>query len=388
MVAVIVEVVVVASVAPASDYRIKTLRVSLTNKAPSIYIKSGGESMEEKTFQRTFNIQWHITNRCDQRCKHCYIYQSKEALNPVSSELNFQQCQFFIKDFLKFCQEMECNPGITITGGDPLLSPIIWQLLDYFKNQELSFSILGNPFHLNKNVCSRLRELGCRSYQMSLDGLEATHDYLRKRGSFSVTIGAFELLKEAKIKTVVMTTVSKLNCEELPKLTELIVRQGIDICAFARYVPTNGDLKYNMTPLEYKKFLSKMWKIYKRLLRKGTSFTLKDHLWTLFLYEKGLITPRKERVIFEGCNCGIRHLSILSDGIVYACRRFESPVGNIKYQGLKDIFLGKEMNKYRKIERLEGCDRCELLYHCRGCHAVAYGTFGNYFAKDPQCWKK
>ena len=25
-----------------------------------------------------FSMQWHITDKCDQRCKHCYIYAGKD----------------------------------------------------------------------------------------------------------------------------------------------------------------------------------------------------------------------------------------------------------------------------------------------------------------------
>jgi radical SAM protein with 4Fe4S-binding SPASM domain len=77
-----------------------------------------------------------------------------------------------------------------------------------------------------------------------------------------------------------------------------------------------------------------------------------------------------------------------------ACRRFESPVGQL-FNGsdevvtpLYDIFNGDEENRYRQHEKLEKCSRCELLRFCRGCPAVAFGYHHSFFAADPQCWKK
>lgn len=120
----------------------------------------------------------------------------------------------------------------------------------------------------------------------------------------------------------------------------------------------------------------------------GANFALKDHLWMAFLYEEGLyhLCDAKDEVL-DGCNCGIRHMTLLPDGTVYACRRFESPIGNIYKQRFKDIFLSPEMNKYRQIQKLAGCKECELLNYCRGCHAVVAGTTGDFFDKDPQCWR-
>ena len=28
-----------------------------------------------------FSFQWHITDECDQRCKHCYIFWETDAEN-------------------------------------------------------------------------------------------------------------------------------------------------------------------------------------------------------------------------------------------------------------------------------------------------------------------
>jgi radical SAM protein with 4Fe4S-binding SPASM domain len=46
------------------------------------------------------------------------------------------------------------------------------------------------------------------------------------------------------------------------------------------------------------------------------------------------------------------------------------------------------MEKFREFEKFEKCSQCELLAWCRGCPAVSYGTTGNFYGSDPQCWKK
>lgn len=39
---------------------------------------------------------------------------------------------------------------------------------------------MGNPFHLDDEICRMLKVCGCEKYQMSLDGMEKTHDWFRK----------------------------------------------------------------------------------------------------------------------------------------------------------------------------------------------------------------
>lgn len=93
-------------------------------------------------------------------------------------------------------------------------------------------------------------------------------------------------------------------------------------------------------------------------------------------------------IVYSGCGIGIANLSILSDGTVYACRRFPSPIGKVPEQKLLDLFLdSEELNHYRQFNDLVKCKNCELLQYCRGCGAVAYGMSGSFFDPDPQCWK-
>lgn len=338
-----------------------------------------------------FAFQWHITEACDQRCAHCYIYALGDHANFV--ETPYDDMVKIVENCMSFCEKANRMPYFYITGGDPLLHPNFWDLADLLNNEKIRFAILGNPFHLTKAVCQRLREKGCVKYQLSLDGLTETHDGIRqKKGSYDVTINAVSLLNDAGIDTAIMTTVSKTNCDEIPQLIDEIVKCKADIFAFARFCPDDNNKELCCDAQEYRDMLEKCWAKFEEYEAKGckTTFNLKDHLWTLFKYEKGLFNPNDypdDEYVYDGCNCGNCHITILSDGAVYACRRMKSKVGNALVDDLYNLFTGEEFDKYRVYENFEKCAKCELLRFCRGCPAVAYGYHGDMYAPDPQCWK-
>ena len=337
-----------------------------------------------------FSMQWHITDRCDQRCKHCYIYEGKDKECSLELGLNTLEC--ILDNFIECCDKLDRDSFLVITGGDPLLYARIWEFLQLLKNRNLKFALLGNPFHLNYEVIRSLEELGCVNFQMSLDGLRDTHDFIRKPGSFDATLDALKYFEGSQINTAIMTTVSKTNIEEIPDLVDIVVKYRVNNFAFARYCPSSDDLDLMVSPEEYRNFLDKMWEKYMQYQEGDTRFALKDHLWRLYLYEKGVFNPNEidnpNDLILDGCHCGITHITTLADGTVYACRRSETPVGKVPEQSFYDIFLSDEMEQYRQYDKFEYCSKCELRNFCRGCPSVAKCVTGNFYAKDPQCWKK
>ena len=106
-----------------------------------------------------------------------------------------------------------------------------WQLLELLHEKNFPFTILGNPFHLTEKICEKLKSLGCKKYQMSLDGLKDTHDFFRKPGSFDETLKKIPVIKNAKIRAAIMTTVSAKNISEIPALIDKIAGVA-DIFAF------------------------------------------------------------------------------------------------------------------------------------------------------------
>ena len=337
-----------------------------------------------------FAFQWHLTDACDQRCKHCYLYAEDVARRPA--QMSWAQIEWTFARILEFCEAFGRRPYLYLTGGDPILHPDFWKLLALVHEGGYGVTVMGNPFHLTEESVARMRELGVVRYQLSLDGLEATHDWFRKPGSFRATLDAIPRLKAAGIRAIVMTTVSAANVDEIPRLIDVVVEAGADVFAFSRYCPTAGNKDVGIEPARYRELLAACDERFQWHEAHGaqTYFNRKDHLWTLYDYETGAFDPSDQPddgLVRGGCHCGDCHLTITSEGDVMACRRVAgSVVGNVFEDRLQDLWLGP-FERFRELGEFQKCSRCELLRFCRGCPAVAAGTSGSFYAPDPQCWK-
>lgn len=347
-----------------------------------------------KPRKRQFTLQWHITAKCDQHCKHCYMYDSDTYTSELQNPLSYEDCLKIIDDFSELLKRWGVEGRINFTGGDPLLRNDFYDLLGYTNEKSIHIGILGNPYHLTHKTASKLKELGVMRYQVSIDGMEKTHDQFRRMGSFNETIKALGVLRDVGIPSVVMFTLSKKNVNDLFDVIDLVNRERVSFFDFARLVPigTGKQLKdEQFTPQEYRKLLLKILEKYREMEKNNcfTHYGRKENLWMLLYQELGLLKPLPEQdnMIYDGCSIGFL-LSILANGIVYACRRLPVQVGKVPEQKLKNIILkSKELNKMYKIENMIKCSNCDLARFCRGCPAVSYAANGDYCAPDPQCWK-
>lgn len=203
-----------------------------------------------------FCFQFHITDSCDQRCDHCYIFSEG---HDKLVEMPFDKVVYVIEQCREMCRQLDRLPYFFITGGDPILHSRFWDILEYLHMHGIGFSILGNPFHLTDEVCSRLKELGCETYQLSIDGMRKTHDSIRKPGSFDATLEKIDVLRRNGVEASIMTTVSGTNKDELTDIIDTVVEHHADSFNFARYCPTSLEKSTHITAEEYSDLLEKVW---------------------------------------------------------------------------------------------------------------------------------
>ena len=91
-----------------------------------------------------FLIQWHLTERCNLRCTHCYQTSEKSA------ELSFQEISRVIiaaDEMVRDWQEayqIEFSPSFNITGGEPFLRSNFFKILEKMAETAFDLYILSN----------------------------------------------------------------------------------------------------------------------------------------------------------------------------------------------------------------------------------------------------
>lgn len=337
-------------------------------------------------------IQWHVTARCDQTCRHCYMYEPDSYRQEREHELSLADCQKILDDLTDTLERWGFRGQINFTGGDPLLREDFFELLEYVQRKAVigQVGILGNPFHLTPRVAQKLKSLGVSHYQISLDGLQTTHDSLRSLGSFEASLEGIWVLQEVGLQSVVMFTLSRLNMGELLAVQRLCDSLGVERFSFDRMVPVGRGAELKGELLDNRELKELM--IRYREERSQTHFAnrhrYKSHLFQLLQEEYHLLKLPEERDhLYGGCAIG-RSLSILADGRVLMCRRLPLEIGKFPEQSFAEVFIESPLlNRMRDLRNFHKCSRCPLGPICRGCPAVTYGVTGDPFAADSNCWR-
>lgn len=346
--------------------------------------------------RRQFLLQWHLTARCEERCRHCYMHDSPSYRSELENELSPGECLRVLDDFTQTARGWGVEARINFSGGDPLLRKDLLPLIKEARARGFMVGILGNPHLLTRKMALELKEAGVSRYQLSLDGMEKTHDSLRgRKGAFKDALRAIRVLNGAGLPSVMMFTLSRLNAGELIPVIRLCAREHVRIFDFARLVPagTGKSLRGEMLGAsEYRELLLRVLEEYRRLEASGsqTYFGRKENLWVLLYNELGLLPPlpRRRGVVFSGCSVGSRIMTLLADGTVLSCRRLPVELGRVPGRSLREIFISsKNHRRLRSVEKMERCAACRLLPFCRGCPAVAHGATGDFLSGDPQCWR-
>lgn len=340
-----------------------------------------------------FYFQWHITDKCNLRCSHCY-----QDDYSYSSELSLEELKSIADKINHTLTVWKKDGRVAITGGEPFVKKDIINLLHYLNRQSSikKIGILTNGTLLKNHVDS-LKDINKLYYiQMSLEGRKEKNDEIRGNGVFDKVIESSKYLKNEGIPVRWMVTLHKNNINEIPYIIDLAININVDVITFERLIPTGTGKSMKdmlLAPSDLSKVYEYILKRSDEEYSKGSSLTILKlrTLWILMdpkRSEKNMQTPfRKE--VGAACSIGMDSICILPDATVLPCRRLPIPIGNLKNDSIFNIwYTSKLLWEIRNKNNLKGkCNGCELISRCSGCRAMAYAVTGDYLEEDPQCWK-
>lgn len=332
-------------------------------------------------------LQWHITERCNLRCAHCYQehYSGDELPYPVLLEV-LGQYRSLLEGWSRGPAGSQVRGHITVTGGEPFLREDFFDLLQTLSaNATLfTFAILTNGTLIDAHVARRLRSLAPAFVQVSIEGTRPTHDGIRGAGNFDRTVEAIRYLTEQRIRTFISFSAHRGNFREFPEVCRIGRELAVARIWADRIIPCGSGKSLQdqvLRPEETRELFQIMKKACRETNRHGRGSTrVAMHRALQFLVAGG----RPYR-----CTAGDSLITVLPNGDVYPCRRMPIRVGNLLETSLADLYYGSELLlALRDRQRMPAaCKPCHFAQFCRGgLRCLAHAVLGSPFARDPGCW--
>jgi len=337
---------------------------------------------------KDFFIQWHLTERCNLACRHCYQSGGK------SSEMDFDEIRETAGEAADMLQDwaerygIVFSPSLNITGGEPFLRTDLLDIITLLVERGFEIYLLTNGTLIDRGKAKRLKGL-VHGVQVSIEGPEAVHDSIRGAGTFRKAIAGVEALSTHDVPVSLNVTASRLNAPYLSAVAALGRELGVRSVGFSRLVPQGRGAAMTGLLLDS----DQVQNMYRTLFSLGngrTKIVSGDPL-SAFL-DAGQEEDAGD-IAIGGCAAGISGLTILPDGAVTPCRRLPIPIGNVHEDSLRQIWAeSRVLNLLRDRNAYSGkCGVCRRWAVCRGCRAIAFGASLSkdrdaFLDDDPQCF--
>lgn len=310
--------------------------------------------IEAKQFERPIvreidekNIYIYLTNNCNERCKHCYMYAGDIKVEELRPEV-----------WMKILAEYKAygGQGVTFTGGEVTVYKGFKEVLKKAHDLGLIVTVLTNGIRWDENEI-----LECSVYideiQISIDGYDCNSYYaVRQFDGFDKAISTLIGFSECGTRASMAVTPLYDNLEEfivhfepfakniIEKYPQIYIRFNLEL------LDGRDVLKAQIDNAEYRR---KIKELVERLYPDYYTETFPIN------YEGHII--RK--------NCGFGEIAIAANGDVYWCNRIHelSSKWNVLTVGIKKIMEQScEIKMNTDVDHSAACKNCEVRYICGG----------------------
>jgi radical SAM protein with 4Fe4S-binding SPASM domain len=342
------------------------------------------------TSDHDFFIQWHLTERCNLRCSHCY--QSGQGTDELSLA-EIREVAEEVSDMLAAWSEIyeiTFSPSFNITGGEPFLREDLFDIIDHLSGRRFALYLLTNGTLIDREKAVRLAMTGVEGVQVSIEGPEGIHDRIRGKGSFAASLRGISFLLDAGITVTLNATLSEINANHFPEMVSLASSIGAQRLGFSRLVPSGRGAGL-IEKMIGKERIGNIYGEIFSMTAEHLEIVTGDPVASQMSAESG--NHDQGAVPTAGCAAGLSGLTFLPDGTITPCRRLFIPIGNVRKDNLREIWATSNvLNALRDRSSYSGkCGTCRRWAGCRGCRAIAYAYAlskgeDDFLAEDPQCF--
>jgi heme b synthase len=336
-------------------------------------------------------VFWETTAGCNLECAHCRRIDVASSL--MKNDLTFEESCRMIDGLLEVGR-----PILVLSGGEPLFRPDIFDIARYATGKGLIVALATNGTLVTPDVARKVKDSGIQRVSISLDGLGATHDQLRKLpGSYDMAIRGMKALQDAGMPVQINCTIARHNVHQVKEIYQNAIGLGAVALHIFMLVPVGCGVTIAedqmLAPEVYEDVLSWFYEVSKEK-KIETKATCAPHYFRIMRQkakEEGIqITPQTHGMaaMTKGCLAGSAICFISHKGEVFPCGYLPVEAGNIHKDRFKDIWESSEVfANLRDPDALKGkCGVCEYKKVCEGCRARAfYEKNGDYMEEEPYC---
>lgn len=315
------------------------------------------EKIRFKSSQQWIPMQasLELTNRCNERCGHCYLPSFKDDPTKTLRE----------EDWYRILSQLR-EAGtlfLILMGGEAMLNPYFWRILERASDLNFHVSMITNGLKIqSREVAVRLKELGLVSATISLYSADASiHDKMTSvKGSHAKTLNAIRLCREAGIQVTLNCLLGKENIDSIFELEDWAIQE---------------DLMMKFDPMITPKLNGDMASTEKRASEEQLRryFAKKIQRWP-----NGRPRSSGESQGDYVCNAGKGKCAITYSGDVLPCIEIREPLGNLLKDDFSVLWNGHVVDKWRgvKWKDIEGAD-AQMMSFCDHCMGMAKNETGS-----------
>jgi len=167
----------------------------------------------------------HITNTCNMQCPHCIFGSSPAALEGLSEN----ECARIIED----AYGLGCRIFF-FTGGEPFVSKHFFKHVQAILQKPDTHIVVLTNLALISGVKKSLRSVpnDRLHFQVSIDGLETSHDTLRGPGAFADLMNNLQFLRDLDFPATLSMTATKKNVAEMAGIVDVAQAYNISSIHF------------------------------------------------------------------------------------------------------------------------------------------------------------
>jgi len=344
-------------------------------------------------------VVFNCTQRCNLKCVHCY---AASADKDYEGELSTAEARALLKDLADF----GC-PVVLFSGGEPLLRPDIFELIQFAAESGVRSVLSTNGTLITEEVAEKLKTAGVAYVGVSLDGVGKTNDEFRRvEGAYEAALRGIRNARDAGIKVGIRFTITRRNVGDVKRIFQLAAEESVPrICFYHLVYAGRGSklVREDLTPEETRKTVDTIIDETASIFRSGDGkevLTVDNHADGAYLYLRllGEDAERARKVyrlleINGGNSSGVGIGCVDSRGDVHADQFWRHySFGNVRERPFSEIWQDTSdplMAKLKEKKKYVGgrCGRCRFLDICAGNSRVrAEAVYGDVWAEDPACY--